>query len=124
MPKNGTSAGVRIPVVRKAKSPHCCGLFSLPAAVSAAAEAEAYARTTIAISAIVRAWGVVAVTVAVVRPIAAIAIVAVMAIAVVPIVPATRADVSRWLRHIGCSLCLDCIVRSLRCGTTEQRGRA
>ena len=36
------------------KSPHCCGLFALPASVSASAEAEGYTRAAITITAIVR----------------------------------------------------------------------
>jgi len=38
----------------KKKSPHCCGLFLLPASVSASAEAEGYTRPAITITAIVR----------------------------------------------------------------------
>src|SRR4051794_38247091 len=102
------------PVLRKAKSPHCGGLFRLPAAISAGAEAEAYTRTAIAISAIIGPWGVITVTVAVIWSIAAIAIVAIMAMAVVPVVPTTRAHVSRWLRYVACSFCRCCLVRSVR----------
>ena len=92
--------------VRIRKSPHCCGLFELPA--SATTEAERYARTTITIAAtaivrptisaaittaIVRSRGVIAVAIAVVRT--------VIAIAVMAIVTTAGAKVGRLLRYVG-----------------------
>ena len=121
---------------RKKKPAVSAGFSYLPAAVSAAAKAKAYARPAITITAaIVRptiATAIVrsAITTAIVRPrsvaVASIAraVVTIAIVAVMPLVPALRAEVSRLLRYIGCGFRLHRVVRGVCSGAAEQRGCA